>query len=240
MAWYEMNAGGIPASLKSDMNSVLNKKFGTVSQDYPPNGWPADVNLMGPLPEKTASGAIASFPDGADTVPVKSCTVAFGPGGGGGTPADPVPLVGYNSVNVVKTGKNLFDKTNPNVVSGYISTTGFSDANQNAKTVYIAIKPGATYTVSKTAGQRFQIATSDVIPSNTATYTNRVAQSGSQPSLTITAGANDIYLWAWVFLDGTDTGTLTEMLASVQIETGSTATAYKPYVTPETISDSFG
>lgn len=155
MAWYEMNAGGIPASLKSDMNSVLNKKFGTVSQNYPPNGWPADVNLMGPLPEKTASGAIASFPDGADTVPVKSCKVAFGPGGGGGTPADPVLLVGYSGVNVTKTGKNLFDKSAVTDNTWIIVNSTETEATVSYRTSdYIRVEAGKRYWVTAKSSNR--------------------------------------------------------------------------------------
>ena len=72
MAYFRCGSGGMPAGLQSGMDAVLNKKFGT-STTYPPSGWPSDVNLLGPLPVKTASGAIASFSDGADDVPVKSC-----------------------------------------------------------------------------------------------------------------------------------------------------------------------
>lgn len=95
MAWYRAGGGGIPSSLKTGMNDVLNKKFGT-STTYAPNTWPDNVNLMGPLPEKTASGAIASFSDGADDVPLKKCEVNIDPN-----------LDGVSSVGVVQTGKNM-------------------------------------------------------------------------------------------------------------------------------------
>ena len=95
MAWYRAGGAGIPASLKSDMNDVLNKKFGT-STTYPPSDWPSDVNLLGPLPEKTASGAIASFSDGADTVPLKSLVFGIEPVQASGTPSpsNPLPISG--------------------------------------------------------------------------------------------------------------------------------------------------
>ena len=99
MAWYRAGGGGIPSSLKTDMNDVLNKKFGT-SQDYPPADWAPTVNLMGPLPEKTASGAIVTFSDGADAVPLKKCEITL-----------PTSLDGYTEVDVVATGKNLVDGT---------------------------------------------------------------------------------------------------------------------------------
>lgn len=174
------------------------------------------------LPQDTVSGAIANFPDGSNNYPVVELVANID-----------YKQEGSTECNISKQGKNLFDKNNANIVTGYIGTSAFSEGNANAKTIYIPITPGVTYTVSKTAGQRFQIATSNVIPTNGATYTSRQSQSGSTTSLTITAGSNDTYLWAWIFLAGTDTGTLEDMVNSVQIEVGSTATAYEPYSAPE-------
>lgn len=97
MAWYRCGGGGLPAGLQSDMDTVLNKKLGT-STTYPPTDWPDTVNLMGPLPEKTASGAIANITDGADGVPLKNWLVTL-----------PASLDGYSEVNGVQSGKNLLD-----------------------------------------------------------------------------------------------------------------------------------
>ena len=90
MAWYRAGGGGIPSSIKTDMNAVLNKKFGT-SQDYPPTDWAPSVNLLGPLPEKTASGSVASITDGADGVPLKNWLVTL-----------PASLDGYSAINGTK------------------------------------------------------------------------------------------------------------------------------------------
>ena len=177
----------------------------------------------------TVSGSIVRVNDGADSVGLKNWLVTL-----------PASLDGYSEVNGTKSGKNLFDKTNTSgIVTGYIDTTSFKTGTQNAKTVYIPIKGGETYTVSKTAGLRFAIATSENIPTNGALYTSRKVNNTAS-SLYITAGANDKYLWAWVFLDGTDTGTLADMLASVQIEVGSTATSYEAYEAPTQYTASLG
>ena len=120
MTWFRVGGAGIPASLKSAMNSVLNKKFGTSGQNYPPKGWPDDVNLLGPLPIKTASGAIASFSDGADDVPVKSCKVSFTPSGGGGTPSSPVAITGYTGLTLT----NKDNMTTPTQTDTYTDTFG--------------------------------------------------------------------------------------------------------------------
>lgn len=79
MTWFRVGGAGIPAALKNAMNAVFNKKFGTTGQNYPPKQWPDDVNLLGPLPEGTATGSIATFSDGADDVPIKSCEVEIAP-----------------------------------------------------------------------------------------------------------------------------------------------------------------
>ena len=119
MAYFRCGGSGIPASLKSGMNSVLNKKFGT-STTYDPSGWPADVNLLGPLPVKTASGAIASFADGADGVPVKSCSVSFTPSGGGGTPSAPVAIQGHSGITLT----NKDNMSTPTHTDTYTDTFG--------------------------------------------------------------------------------------------------------------------
>lgn len=229
MTWFRVGGGsGVPESLKSRMNSVLNKKYRTFELDYPPNEWPDDVDLLGLLEEKTTSGLIANILDGADRVPTTNVIATIAPN-----------LDGVSSVDVTRIGKNLFDKDNPNEVDGYFTTTGFNTGNANAKTIYLPIIGGITYTVSKNAGQRFQIATAEVIPSNGATFTDR-QYDNTATHLTITASANDKYLWAWVFLDGTDSGTLAEMLNSVQIEVGSEATTYQRYSAPTVFSADLG
>lgn len=98
MTWFRAGGGnGVPAALKSEMNDVLNKKFGT-STDYPPNDWPDTVDLMGPLEEKTVSGSIASFSDGADDVPIKSLVASL-----------PASLTPYESIEVIHAGGNILE-----------------------------------------------------------------------------------------------------------------------------------
>lgn len=145
MAFYEMLPGaGMPPGLQAGMDSVLNKKFGT-STTYPAEDWPDTVNLMGPLPEKTVSSSpIVTFPDGADAVLLKSCEVTIAP-----------TLDGVSSVDVVQTGKNLFDKTAVIdntwiVVNGTTteSAVGFRTSG------YIPVKANTKYFVSTKSSNR--------------------------------------------------------------------------------------
>lgn len=123
MTWFRVGGAGIPATLKNAMNAVFNKKFGTSGQNYPPKQWPDDVNLLGPLPEGTASGPIANFSDGADDVPTKNVIATIAP-----------TLTGVSSLAVTKTGESLANiadvsgsMTNAyfyNIGSDYVLTAG--------------------------------------------------------------------------------------------------------------------
>lgn len=141
MAWYRAGGGGIPSSLKTGMDSVLNKKFGT-STTYPAEDWPDTVNLMGPLPEKTVSGAIVTFADGADAVPLKKCEVTL-----------PASLDGYSEVDVVATGANLFTAE---LETGNIGTSGQDEPNagQCRTHGFILIAPD-TMCISYVSDKRF-------------------------------------------------------------------------------------
>ena len=59
----------------------------------------------------TASGAIASFKDGADGMPLKQLTVNIEPVQAEGTPTPetPLPITGWNSVQNYHYGKNLIN-----------------------------------------------------------------------------------------------------------------------------------
>lgn len=78
----------------------------------------AVTSISGALSEKapiitdTASGAIASFSDGADDLPLKSLVVDINPiqdlSNGDPSPENLCPISGWDEVNVQRTGKNLF------------------------------------------------------------------------------------------------------------------------------------
>lgn len=71
----------------------------------------AYVNI---LPTDTATGSIASFPDGANNIPCPSVLCSINPvqsGSGDPSPSNVRPITGHTELNLVHTGKNLFDKT---------------------------------------------------------------------------------------------------------------------------------
>lgn len=124
MAWYRAGGGGIPSAIKTDMNAVLNKKFGT-SQDYPPTDWAPSVNLLGPLPEKTASGSIVSFDDGADDVPIVSGLFTITPkqtGTGTPSPNNPRPIVGYTGLTIMHKDNMLTPQQSETITDTFGTT----------------------------------------------------------------------------------------------------------------------
>ena len=234
MAWYEMKGAGLPAGLQSSMDSVLNKKWGT-STTYPPTSWPDNVNLMGPLPEKTVSGAIASFSDGADDVPLKSlvCNVDAN-------------LSGVSSVGVVHTGKNVFDYSafssdisgnRCTVVAennGVTVTATANDAYTDRK-YFIPVKEGATITLS------WELDSADtasgsvyIFPDNkNAGYVNSQA---STKTLSYTVGAGITFIG---FRFGVTTSGSTLHYKNIMARFSGDNT-FEPYVTPTTHTAQLG
>ena len=131
------------------------------------------------------------------------------------------------------TGKNLFDKDNANIFNGYVSWDGKFNSTSSDRMIYIPCQPSTTYTVQKpvpTVQPRLRVATSSAIPAAGGTAT--VLTSDSTQSLgtaTITTPANAAYLCAFIWTSSSNMA-LDEVLNGTQIELGSTATAYEPYV----------
>ena len=227
MAWYRCGGGGIPSSLKGDMNDVFNKKFGTVLQDYPPEDWPGTVNLMGPLPEKTVSGSVVAFSDGADAVLLKSCAVTIAP-----------TLDGVSSVGVVSAGKNIVDfSEHINASSGgftfsKVANGGISFSTASAGSwAYVTsefdffIPKNTTITFSRDTAFNFRHYVRLTYKDGT---TQNVYINADTTSATVTTSeeVTAIRLYMSQLTQGESySGTVYLM-----IEVGSTATAYEPYV----------
>ena len=167
----------------------------------------------------TASGSIASFPDGADNVPVKSLTVDA--------------ESGHTQAVVTRTGKNLFDKSNTaNILNNaYISGAKIDDGSQRC-VVFIPCKPNKTYTASRKAvltGERFAMGYTAELPAvgvavKNVTQAPNAQTIGNPMSLSVTTGSDAKYVVVWAYWDNK-----TEALDDLQIELGTTATDYEPY-----------
>ena len=205
MAYFRCGGGGIPSSLKTDMNAVLNKKFGTQSENYPPTEWADDVNLMGLLPIRTASGTIAHFSDGADDVPMKSVV------------ANIVPiqdLHGYSKPWAGGAGKNKVESKLEHCGIGTAGVLVVSDSQPYDMQIS-KVKNGVTYTIT-TDENTLVGGFFTVYPTNGATtYDGQRVVSNSK---TFTSPIDGYFAFR------TSYG-----YATAQIEEGSTATSYEPY-----------
>lgn len=233
MAWYRCGGGaGLPASLKTGMNNVLNKKFGTVSQDYPPNGWPDDVNLLGLLEEKTqASASVCAFDDGADDVPTKSLVVTI-----------PPTLSGVSNVTETQSGRNLLLLTDgtytigntgatATILNGEISATG-TTINSGGRTTRLSdyfILHAGTYYLSPV------ITASPYVRSYLNKKSdNTVVSYSSGYSFTVN---EDIEVYFGINVEG---GYTYDATIKPQLEFGSTAHDYEPYEAPTVYTASLG
>lgn len=135
-----------------------------------------------------------------------------------------------HEIGVKIRGNNLFDKDNANIIVGYPDAVNAISPASTTKSVYIPCAPNTTYTVSKVVTARFAVAFTDVLPASGVATTGRV-QNNTATSITSASSANSRYIVVWIYHSNYDTSiTVDEVLATLQIEQGTTATAYTPYV----------
>ena len=95
------------------------------------------------LPTDTASGAIASFPDGSDLFDYLSCVVDIEPvqaGSGTPSPDNVRPITGWTGCEVDVCGVNLFDGT---LEQGTFTNSGVESAsNTRIRTDYVKVAQG--------------------------------------------------------------------------------------------------
>lgn len=108
--------GSISLDTANAVGAVLNKKFNT-ARGFKPSEWASAISKLTELEVKTASGSVASFDDGADDVPLKSCTCEIVP---------QQDLHGYANPWAPGAGKN---KIFPNDCNFDIGTLNFKVTN---------------------------------------------------------------------------------------------------------------
>lgn len=147
----------------------------------------------------------------------------------------PVCWKKFRRLKYVTETKNLFNKNNATIINGYIYSGQLIIAESpHDRTIVFPCKPNTTYTFSKMYTNRlFMAETSEETPAVGTTCTNPIESLGEPPSqnyctLTTTATAKNLIITVCT-LYNTETYTLQEILDSVQIEEGSTASTYQPY-----------
>lgn len=205
--------GGIPAALKNGMNSVLNKKFGTSGVVYDPDTWPDDVNLLGALEIKNANGAIASFDDGADDVPISDGLFNFSP---------VQNLNGYSSAWAPGVGASPWSEQ---WESGVWTQTGQKQNEPSCIrcTDFIPAKPSTTYyayydTSAYPSGIIVRLMDSSYIVTRTVTIKTSVTE-------TFTTTASEVFfVWCSYSVDN-----VTSYSNNVSFNNPATITTYQPY-----------
>lgn len=139
-----------------------------------------------PYPHDSASGSIASFPDGAENVPLKSCIVRVEPvqaGSGDPSPDNVRPITGWTGCEVVQTNKNLLIADNPlepnaNYFNGTTGTSNntivYSDTEKAYTTKYTIgeqVSSGVSYSNHAKINAKHESETRLFIAPKTATYT---------------------------------------------------------------------
>lgn len=139
----------------------------------------------------------------------------------------------YEDKFIRNSGKNLFDSANANVLNLYINTSGEILTASNGKSIYIECEPSTTYTISRTAGARFRITDTSVIPANGVTGSQFVG-TDTASKLVITTSANAKYLVVNYYTGNSDTLSEQAIRDSIMIQKGNIENPqYEPYGTNE-------
>lgn len=173
----------------------------------------------------TAAGPapIVSIPDAA-AAPVDALTVGIEPvqsGSGDPSPENVRPITGWTGAKVTRTGKNLFDKSKAvfySNVARFIKygVDVYADTLPNGDCVLDV----GTYTLS-ISGDGTEVPTSMSVFDSSG---NRIALIYNNKILTFTTTSTGAYYLAVNFADA-----VTWADYNIQLELGSTATAYTPY-----------
>lgn len=146
------NYGSILLTTADKVSRTIMKKTGSQT-GYKPSEWADEINLMGVLPTRTASGAVASFSDGADDVPCVSVVVNIVPyqeGTGDASPNNRRLIHGYSSLILTKATGDL----STNTINGYyIDASGNFQPNASYKIVVAPVLNGKKYRVFTDEGQ---------------------------------------------------------------------------------------
>ena len=176
---------------------------------------------------ETETGAVASFTDGADDVPVKDLTVAI----------EPVQdLHGQSSPYPAGGGKNICDEANLLSATGWTETNGVYSGGNNYLHATFSYEsggfPGMTFesNTSYTVSLKFKSANAEKLTVVGFQYTDGTRsatymQGTQEQTITFTSSDDKSIDFLFFSYGSTDTVYISDM----QVEKGTTATAYAPY-----------
>lgn len=219
------------------ISNVIRKKEGS-SALIDPAEYADRINYMGMLEKKIiVSSPICDFSDGSDDVPTDFVKISI-----------PANLDGKSSVSEKQTGRNLLsgeDGDIPKTKNGVIFSVSngiYTVEATETKTGYpyaqmakFDLKKG-TYTISLEnviTGLQLRVVNRNVSPVQT------LATTGSNTSATFTLSddVSDLYFEIAITASSMSEGTY---IIKPQLEFGSTAHSYEPYIEPKTYSANLG
>ena len=133
--------------------------------------------------------------------------------------------------------KNLFDKSNAQIINGYISGVNVFNGSTLDKTIIVPCLPNTTYTFSKISVSpvncdRLRIGDYTAIPTIGDTINNvvNIGEPPTQNYITITTSDTAKYIVVTIgVFKPTVITSLDYILSTCQLELGTTATPYQPY-----------
>lgn len=127
--------------------------------------------------------------------------------------------------------KNLFDKDNYNIISGYFldSTLTITSAT-NPRIIWVECEGNTTYTIQKVKSARFKLGTTTTTPA-IGVQVNNFTENEHATQLSITTSASAKYLLVYCYQANEDTLTLAQILNSLIIQEGSSI------ITPSIVVD---
>ena len=141
-----------------------------------------------------------------------------------GTPTPESPV----EIKTVQGIRNLFDKDNVNMLNCYVNNNGVLSF-ETARSIYIPIIGGKTYTITRNGSKRLRAITTDVLPSNGVSKID-IINNDTANSITISTSTNSKYLVVYFYLTSDENDkTIEETMATIQIEEGSISHDYVPY-----------
>ena len=228
--------GSIKYSNCNAVGSMLNKKFST-DRGFKPVEWESAISKLTPLAERTVSGSIVTFSDGADDVPTKSLIVTIS------------TLSGVSAITETQTGRNLVAlNTSPQQAKrdyGITVNTQTADALNITSTgvayacerLFYSFKKG-TYAIKYLATSSDSYTPTISIYRTNGTGVKYNIQPNTLTTFTLSEDTNiDIRLFA---SGSGDTNIRTVEYTNLQLEFGSTAHSYEPYIAPTTYTAQLG
>ena len=157
-----------------------------------------NAQVIASMPHDTASGSIASFPDGA-AMPVRDLSVDIEPiqaGSGDPSPDNVRPISGWTEAKVTRTGENIApsDKWQVGTLTNSGQTTTVPYAQ---RTLFLPCEPNTSYILKISEEKNIRLFGYETNQSNPQATTFGTAVLGKEAS--IITGANDVFIRACVW-----------------------------------------